>query len=310
MSASNNILLESGTNEVEMLEFLLDEQSFGVNVAKVISIIQYEDRLLTSIPEAPPEIMGTFMFRDTPIPLIGLSNALHRTKKKENSRPLVISVEFNDFTCGLFVDGVERIHRVSWDRFVPINDSFSSTMNANSILGTIHIDEKDVLIIDIESIATHLFSGLSMEEKAHEVGEFLEEDHAQRHKVNIVLAEDSAFIRKNITTVLNGAGYTGLAVFENGAKAEAHILSLIAADSRPDVVISDIEMPVMDGLALCKKIKTDFGLEDVPVIMFSSLINDQMRLKCEGVGADACITKPEIGELVELIDKLCEINAE
>ena len=306
MSSGSNILLESGTNEVEMLEFLLDGQSFGVNVSKVTSIVRFEDHLLTNMPDMPKEVMGAFMFRGETIPLINLSQALHRQETSTNERPLVIATEFNDFQCGLYVNGVERIHRLSWKSFVPIDNSFSTSTDQGSILGTIHINEKDVLIIDIESISTRLFDGLSMEENAHkglhDIG-----NNNQRNDMMILLAEDSSFIRTHISKVLSESGYTGIIGFENGAAADEYIRKLMAENKKPHVLISDIEMPMMDGLSLCKKVKQEYNL-GIPVIMFSSLINEQMRHKCDTVGADASITKPQITGLVEMLDNFCGIT--
>ena len=67
-------------------------------------------------------------------------------------------------------------------------------------------------------------------------------------------------------------------------------------------------MPKMDGLTLCRKLKTDYDMEDLPVIMFSSLINEQMRHKCDSVGANASITKPQIAGLVKMIDEFCNVK--
>ncbi len=307
MSSGTNILLESGTNEVEMLEFILGGQSFGINVSKVTSIIQFEDELLTAIPDMPPSIMGAFMFRGETISLINLAEALHRKPDAENDRPLVIATEFNNFQCGLYVNGVERIHRVSWEAFVPIENSFSSETMQGSILGTIHINQKDVLIIDIESIATQLFEGLSMESNyQHDSAEIGQNKH--RNDIHVILAEDSAFIRKHILGVLNEAGYTNVTTFDNGLSADEYIIGLKKENKRPDAVVSDIEMPKMDGLTLCRKIKTDYNMGDLPVVMFSSLINDQMRHKCESVGANASITKPQIAGLVKLLDEFCNVQ--
>lgn len=309
MSSGSNILLESGTNEVEMLEFILGGQSFGVNVSKVTSIIQFEEKLLTIIPDMPPAIMGAFMFRGETISLINLSAALKKQEVETNERPLVIATEFNDFQCGLYVNGVERIHRVSWEAFVPIDNSFSNEVAQGSVLGTIHINQKDVLIIDIESIATQLFSGLSMEQN-YEEGSSEIGVNKHRNEVLIVLAEDSGFIRKHIMGVLTEAGYTNIKAFENGLAADNFINELRKDGKRPDVLVSDIEMPMMDGLTLCKKVKKDYGMEELPVIMFSSLINDQMRHKCDSVGANASITKPQIAGLVKMLDGFCNIKQE
>ncbi len=113
--------------------------------------------------------------------------------------------------------------------------------------------------------------------------------------------------------VLKRDGYTNIADFDNGRSAHECIMQLIKQaqqDGRDlseylNMVITDIEMPQMDGLTLCKEIKTKVGLHAVPVMMFSSMINEQMARRCESVGADAYISKPQFGKLVEMVDRLC-----
>jgi len=306
-----DILLESGTNEVEILEFLLGNQSFGLNVSKVTSIEIFEESRRNTLPQTVPEIMGTFLFRGDTIPLINAAEVLGKHASADNERPLVVTVEFNNFVCGLYVDGVNRIHRVAWDQFEPLDRMFSQANS--SILGSVHVQDRDVLILDIESIGSRYFEGVAMcgditiSEEGME-GEEIESLHQRRTHAPIMLAEDSPMIRGQITNLLHRAGYVNLEAFENGRKALEAIQAKADADPQwPQtsvrLLISDIEMPVMDGLTLCRRVKEIPGGQQFPVVMFSSLINAQMAAKCESVGANGWITKPEIDQLVALVDK-------
>jgi len=317
--AETEILLESGTNEVEILEFLLEGQAFGINVHKVTSIEIFESARLTQLPETPPEIMGTVLFREDTIPLIDAAKMIGKTPTGEKERPLVVMVEFNGFNCGLYVEGVNRIHRINWEQFEPLDMSFGRDMSFDeermSVLGSVHVDDRDILILDIESIGARLFDGLAMEEIESSESTYSEDDEESesiedlRAKVALMIVEDSPMIRCHMTQILQHAGYTNLSVHENGKKALEAIENMAAEDSEwvgknLHLLVTDIEMPEMDGLTLCRNVKEMIGDQHLPVIMFSSLINAQMAQKCKSVGGDAWISKPQIGQLAEMIDSL------
>jgi len=317
--AETEILLESGTNEVEILEFLLEGQPFGINVHKVTSIEIFDSARLTQLPDTPAEIMGTVLFREDTIPLIDAAKMIGKTPTTNKERPLVVMVEFNGFNCGLYVEGVNRIHRINWEQFEPLDMSFGRDMTFDqekmSVLGSVHVDDRDILILDIESIGARLFDGLAMEEievTASEDDENIEHSvsiEELRAKVSLMIVEDSPMIRCHMTQILQHAGYANLSVHENGKKALEAIENMAAEDpgwvgKSLHLMVTDIEMPEMDGLTLCRNVKEMVGDQYLPVIMFSSLINAQMAQKCKSVGGNAWISKPQIGKLAELIDEL------
>ena len=128
-----------------------------------------------------------------------------------------------------------------------------------------------------------------------------------RNNVPILIAEDSVFLNKMIVESLKKAGYTNLIHTENGQEAWDTIEMFRGQGTLKEhvaCVITDIEMPIMDGHRLTKLIKDDDELKDIPVVIFSSLVNEEMRRKGEALGADAQLSKPEIGNLVREIDKL------
>jgi len=308
MVKKQEILLESGTNELELLTFLLRDQLFGVNVAKVQSIIQYDTSLVTKTPNAPNAMLGMLLYRDQTIPLIDLSAALDLAVSDSSAEKIVIVTEFNNSTSGYRVDGVDRIHRLSWDDFVPL-DSILISSEA-SIIGSTYIGGKEILVIDMEYILSKIIPGLALEKATTEKIDMAE--NLKREDVCVYFAEDSTIIRKNVIKILNSIGYTNIQSFENGQRAYESLQRIREfsekTDNRidqPHAVVSDIEMPMMDGLTLCRKIKIELGMDQIPVIMFSSLINEQMIAKCESVGADGYVTKPETNKLIDMLDEMC-----
>ena len=338
--ANEGILLESGTNEVEILEFVVNGQPFGVNVLKIQAIEQFDPARVTQIQLSHPSVVGTLLFRESCITLIDLSaemedqipapeadisDAVNSVLSPEivastaqageniagqsdpTGNKLTLVMEFNNMKTAFLVDGVNRIHRVSWESINPLSPFLSST--DSKFTGSMQIEEREILIVDMEKVVTEILpkgqEAFSVEIESGPVSE-------ERAKAIIFLAEDSAIIRDKVREELARANYTNLRTFPNGLdcyKAMTEIKEQSQIEGKPvrDFVgglISDIEMPQMDGLALCKNIKESLGIKDVPVIMFSSLINQQIARKCEDVGSDAYITKPQFRELVELLDQM------
>ncbi len=308
--ASQEILLESGTNELELLTFILGGQSFGLNVLKVQSIQQYDSSTLTKIPRAHHALLGMILYRDKTIPLIDLHAALEldvNHDAKENR--IVIVTEFNGVVNGFLVNDVNRIYRQNWENFIPLDRAIGSA--GKSITGSIRIDDTDVMVVDLEYILSVISPSLAIGDINDETAN--RSSRTSREEISVFFAEDSKTIRNNVVRILAKAGYKKVRSFEDGQQAYDALVELrdqtklnnSDTDLLPQVLVSDIEMPQMDGLSLCKKIKLDGKLKHIIVIMFSSLINEQMLFKCKSVGADDSITKPEMDKLVSMLDKLC-----
>lgn len=292
-----NILLENGTNELEILEFILDGNSYGINVAKIREIIPYQE--ITPVPNAHPSIEGIFMPRDVMITAIDLKNCLQRGQSEPNG--LFIITNFNKLDIAFHVDQVIGIHRVSWSEIIKPGTTVSNSEDGIST-GIIKINEKLIIILDFEKIITDISpeTGLKMTE-IDELG------IRERNDVPILIAEDSALLNKLIVDSLKKAGYENLIHTENGQEAWDVICECKKAgmlDQRVKCIITDIEMPIMDGHRLTKLVKSDDETKNIPVIIFSSLVNDDMKKKGESLGADAQLSKPEIGNLVKVIDEL------
>lgn len=296
-----NILLESGTNELEVLEFTLGENHYGINVAKIREILTYQP--VTPVPNSHPSIEGVFMPRDTMITVVDLKNCLGMQSRDEKG--LFIITNFNKLDIAFHVDEVIGIHRVSWEEIIKPD----STLNGQGVsvaTGVIKINDKLVLILDFESIV----SGISPETglRTADLEMIGERD---RSESPILIAEDSPLLSKLITDCLRKAGYDRLIITADGQEAWDKLCEYKAQGTVLDnvhCIITDIEMPQMDGHRLTKLVKTDPVLQKIPLVIFSSLVNDETRLKGEQLGADAQLTKPEIGSLVDAIDRLIDQN--
>ncbi len=293
------ILLENGTNELEVLEFLLDGNSYGINVAKIREIISYTE--VTPVPNAHPSIEGIFMPRDTMITAIDLKNCLQRGKSKPGG--LFIITNFNKLDIAFHVDQVLGIHRVSWSDIIKPGATVSTTEEGIST-GIVKYDNKLIIILDFEKIVSDINPETGL--KTSDVDALGER---KRSDVPILIAEDSLLLNKLICDSLKKAGYTNIIHTENGKEAYDVIQECKekgTLDEHVKVLITDIEMPIMDGHRLTKLVKEDDATKHIPVVIFSSLVNDEMRRKGEALGANAQLSKPEIGNLVMTIDKLVQ----
>lgn len=291
------ILLENGTNELEVLEFELDGNAYGINVAKIKEIIPYQK--VTPVPNSHPSIEGIFMPRDTMITAIDLKNCLQRGVSEEGG--LFIITNFNKLDIAFHVDAVKGIHRISWEQIIKPGATVSTSEDSIST-GIVKLDNRLVIILDFEKIVSDINP-----ETGLKISEIDDMGVRQRSNVPILIAEDSVLLNKLIVDSLKKAGYDNLIHTQNGQEAYDVIQACKADGTLKDhvqCVITDIEMPLMDGHRLTKLIKSDDETKDIPVVIFSSLVNDEMKRKGEALGADAQLSKPEIANLVRIIDDL------
>lgn len=291
------ILLENGTNELEVLEFKLDGNAYGINVAKIKEIIAYQE--VTPVPNAHPSIEGIFMPRDTMITAIDLKNCLQRGVSEPGG--LFIITNFNKLDIAFHVDSVVGIHRVSWRDIIKPGSTVSTSEDGVST-GIIKFEDRLIIILDFEKIITDINP-----ETGLKITEIDELGHRDRNHVPILIAEDSPLLNKLIVDSLKKAGYDNLIHTENGQQAYEVIEECKREGTLKDhvqCIITDIEMPIMDGHRLTKLVKSDDETKDIPVVIFSSLVNEEMKRKGEALGADAQLSKPEIGNLVRVVDEL------
>lgn len=318
--AQTNILLEAGTNELEVVEFYLDEVTsssggdgqdapdagpaeetyrgfYGVNVAKVLEIIRMPK--VTELPEVQhPSVLGAFNLRSRIIPLGGSGMWLGKTHIQTDEQPKTIVTEFNNVTTAFMVSGVNRIHRISWEKVEPPNKYVAAVSN-NTVIGVVKLEERIVFLLDLEKVVANLNPKLGL--RLDDLGA-----DWTNSGYRALIADDSALVREMQRDLLEKAGFT-VEVVSNGRAAWERLEEFrrrSEEENRPitdfvHVVVSDIEMPVMDGLNLTNRIKNDPLLKNLPVLLFSSLITDKLRHKGESVGADDQISKPEVTQLAK-----------
>lgn len=289
------ILLESGTNELELLEFNICGNSYGINIAKVREIMMEQE--LVPMPQAPDEIEGVFMPRDKLITVIDLHKVLG-TEKPADARGLFIICEFNGMDIGFHVTAVQGIQRIGWTA-IDKPPQVSGDADSGIATGIAKVNGKILVILDFEKIVSDInrTAGLDLNGAENvKAGAATAEKH-------IVIAEDSQFLNKMIVNSLADIGFKEIRSFPNGKEAWDYISQFSNYNGdvteRVAAVITDIEMPQMDGHHLTKLIKSDPTLKKIPVFLFSSLINEQMYQKGLSVGADEQFSKPQIGMLIE-----------
>ena len=300
MAEETGILLESGTNELELLEFVVGRQHYGINVAKISELCPYVEPTL--VPNAHEFIEGIFMPRERIITVINLAKALDVQKGDDTSKDMYIITNFNKIHTAFHVQQVLGIHRVSWSDVVK-PDSTISRQGKGIATGITKIDGKIIIVLDFEKIVTEINpeTGLKLSE-IEAMGERSRNEHT------ILLAEDSPLLLEMLKKCLGKAGYSHLIPTTNGQEAWEKLDRMMSEGAiigkDISLVITDIEMPQMDGHHLTKKIKSDPRFDGLPVVIFSSLVNDEMKRKGEALCVDAQLSKPEIGRLVHQLDML------
>lgn len=293
----NSILLDSGTNELEIVEFGIGSSRFGINVIKVREIIVPQP--VQKIPRSHPCLEGIIQLRGKVLPVINLSDVLHmpQTQQVEKDKDKFIVAEFNKMKVVFRVHDVSLIRRISWEDIEKPTDL--QHVEENNLTGIVKLESHMILLLDFEKVVIDMNpeSGLNID------GMNYLDDRKRSHR-QIIIVEDSLLMQKLLKEILEKAGYERLTFFSNGKQALEFLEE--QEKSRVDLVITDIEMPQMDGHHLTKRIKESNKWKATPVVIFSSLITDDLRHKGEKVGADAQVSKPEAGELVDIIDRLIQ----
>lgn len=302
--SQNNILLDANSNELELIEFYIEEKLndgstytsyFAMNVAKVLSIIRRPQ--VTAVPgNHHPAALGTFNLRGKVLPLVDLSLWLGKKTHVDDNWKVIVT-EFAGWTTAFLVSGVTRIHRMTWSQVEPPGKHLQS-FSHDCITGVVRFGERIVFLLDMEQIIASMHPKLGLDEHAEHVEENIGTGYT------ILIADDSAPVRLTIAKALAKAGFS---VIKTTCGREAWdaleaIRKKAEAEEKPlteyvNLIISDIEMPEMDGHALTRKIKADARLKTLPVILFSSLISDVLLEKGRAAGADAQLTKPDLPQL-------------
>jgi len=297
-----NILLESGTNELEVLEFNIAGNSYGINVSKITELMQTQP--VSPMPLSHPCVEGVFQPRSEVYPLIDLANYLGLPPSESPEKDIFIITNFNKVHIAFRVHSVEGIYRISWQD-IEKPDAVIYGGQDGVATGIAKVNGRMISILDFEKITYDICpqTGIQLDS----IRELTSED---RERLPILIAEDSALLRKMLHEALSKSGYTNLIIKSDGQAAWDFLQTVKGDDISASVcgVITDIEMPLMDGHRLTKLIKSDPALRHLPVVIFSSLIDENMYKKGLEVGADAQLAKPEIDKLVDTVDKIVHIQ--
>ena len=303
--ADTEILLESGTNEIEIMQFTIFGELYGINVAKVREIMMADK--VKPVPHSHEAVEGIFKPRDILLTVINLPKYLTGDSGDKNERDLFIVTNFNKMHIAFRVHTVVGISRISWEDIQKPDKTLTNGEDGVAT-GIAQCGGQLVTILDFEKIVAEIAPETSIQvDEIDRLGDRIPRDN------RIILAEDSILLTKMIKDSLFRAGYSNLMNFNNGKEAWDYLSSI---RNEPDfykraaLLITDIEMPEMDGHRLTKLVKDDEKMKRMPIIIFSSLINEEMRIKGKLLGANEQLSKPEIGRLVEVMDELLDRGGE
>lgn len=298
MNKDEGILLESGTGEVEILEFTVKGEHYAINVVKVKEILHIDN--IAKVPNAHPAVPGISLIRGEVITVIDMRQVLENEKNENVSKSMTLVCEFNQMKVAFAIDEVLGITRIGWDDIKKPSTITSSSL----VIGNISLNDRLLMLLDFEKIVMDISpsSGITTER----IKDVAEKD---RTGYKLLLADDSPMIRAVLKDTLEQAGFSNMRFYDDGQQVLDYLLDLAenkGEDFKDEVhlLITDIEMPQLDGHTLTRRVKEHKVLKKLPVIIFSSLITGDLKHKGDSVGADAQMSKPEVGRLVSLIDSL------
>jgi two-component system, chemotaxis family, chemotaxis protein CheV len=296
-------LTEVGTNEVEIMCFYIDLQAkdsvyrafYGINVAKVLKITRLPEQVMRPPLCTHASVWGAFHFkdRDKVVPVVALARYLEQDQIECDTQKLIIT-EFNQVMTAFLVSGITRIYRLSWAD-VEQPDKYINEYSHHAFTGLVNLEGHIVFILDLEKIVIELnpqsgkdFFGVTSNIKSD-------------RNINVLHVDDQALVRRMVKRALEQDESFTVESADSG-KAALNILRAKVAEAQEkgcaitdlvNVVVSDVEMPVMDGYTLCRSIKDDPALAHIPVYLFSSLITEETLHKGQSVRADGQFPKPQ-----------------
>ena len=293
----SEIITKSDSANLDLLVFRVGGRKYGINIAKVKEIVNYST--LTSVPRTHPYIEGIFMPRDAMISVVDMRRVFQCGVSEPGGSIVITS--FNSLNMAFHVDSVAGIVTITWKDIMPPEKSFGDTQNGMTT-GVVRHKDDLIIVPDFEKIV----SDISVEAEIDISGmeKYSERDN---NDLPILIAEDSQFLGEMLEDALKNAGYNNLRRVQNGLETwelidKWGVERTVSENVR--CVITDIEMPQMDGHTLTKMIKKDHRTKSIKVVIFSSMINEATRTEGELIGADAQISKPELDMLVDNIDQL------
>ncbi|SMF46390.1 chemotaxis protein [Pseudobacteriovorax antillogorgiicola] len=320
MMSNNRDLLnqfEIGGNFFELIEFSLVRRissdkvykgTYGVNVAKVREVVHMPS--INPLASSVSGVAGVFELRGIPIPAVNLCQILGDVEAPITKEQQIIVTEFSQKRAGFIVNSTHRIRRVSWDKVLPPSSDSSSCMT-----GMILMDDREFLfILDLEKIlaniesrgsgqVSNIYRGVPNQEQGS-LGASLKGDPLAP---GVLVVDDSRLILNNLERVLTNKGYRVLTA-DNGQKALERVLEIHSGRNRNfgrvHAIITDVEMPQMDGITFVKKVREIRELQELPILLHSSLDGDATKEAARKVGANGYVVKNDITNIMQSLEDL------
>jgi len=294
-------MIDNDDQTLQLMEFIVAGGHFGINVAKVSEIMKYSQYPITPMPNSNPFVEGIFRPRTETMTVINLAAYMGLPPSDDEERDILIITKLNNVETAFHVHGVEAIDVVKLSE-IEKPDSTIYGGEEGMATGIAKHGDKLITIVDFEKILIDISPNLGFTPSdLDSLG------MRSRSLKPIIVVEDSPLLERSIIGSLEKAGYVNIICTSNGHEAwtllEGYKTSGQPIENHVCAVITDIEMPLMDGHRLLKLIKEDIELRKLPVIVFSSLVTDDNRALGQKLGAVASISKPEIANLVMLLDE-------
>ena len=285
-----------GQNRLELLLFRLDgKQLYGINVFKVKEVLQCPR--LTLLPKASPVVRGVANIRGNTLAILDLSRATGKPALDDLTSSFVIIAEYNTQVLGFLVRSVERIVNMNWADILPPPRGVGQDHYLTAVT---YVDEQMVEIIDVEKVLAEVAPGT--EQVSDAVRKSAMGSRASSCKVLVV--DDSSVARKQVVHCLEELGIEVVAR-NDGRQALSYLKELVAQGKRPSeeftMMISDIEMPEMDGYTLTTEIRQDPDMRDLHVILHTSLSGVFNQTMVKQVGADDFLAKFHSDDLAKRV---------
>lgn len=289
-------VLKVGSNEMELVDFRIFKQEgdeiyegiYGVNVSKVREIIKIPN--LTQLPGVPEYIEGIFDLRGVVIPVVNLAKWMNINEPNDSKiKPRIVITEFSDILIGFIVHEAKRIRRISWKDIEPASFvSGMGTLDKSQITGVTRIENDEVLLIlDLESVVEELgFYKPRID---------MDSDEIMQLEGTALVLDDSMVARKLVSDALKKMG---LKVSEakdglEGLKKLEELYGVYGDRLRDElkIIVSDVEMPQMDGFHFAANVKDDDRFKNVPIVFNSSISDHFSELRGKEAGGEAYLTK-------------------
>lgn len=290
MDGVNRMTQLVGRNRLELLMFRLGgRQRFGINVFKVREVLKRPP--LTRMPQAHPVVRGIANMRGQTIPILDLARAVGRPGLSMDDESFVIVTEYNRRVQGFMVSSVDRIVNLNWEQIQPPPKGIG---NDNYLTAVTNVDNELVEVIDVEKVMVDVIGAKS------ELSEDIAATFIPPQEKSILYVDDSVMARKQIQRVLDQLSLKSISAC-NGREAYDTLVKMLAEggriEDRISMVLSDVEMPEMDGYTLCKNIKEDERLKNLYVLLHTSLSGTFNSSMVTRVGANRLLAKFEPDEL-------------